>query len=65
MEQVRLGLVGCGQGGVHLAGLLQAHAGCRVTALMDRFPACVGRAVSALGLPNFSPPPQRGEAAPT
>lgn len=47
---VRLGLVGCGKRGVAIGRLFRDHPDCRVTALMDIYPAIAERAAGALEL---------------
>ncbi|MDD5679519.1 MAG: Gfo/Idh/MocA family oxidoreductase [Kiritimatiellae bacterium] len=51
MKNVRLGLVGCGSRGIGVTRLFKAHPDCRITTLMDRFPAIVEQAGKTLELP--------------
>jgi len=52
MRKIRLGLVGCGNRGVGVTDLFKSDPRCEVTALMDRFPACVDVAAEHLKLPD-------------
>lgn len=51
-DVVRLGIVGTGKRGKAVGAEFKALPGCRITALMDRYPACVQSAAEALKLPD-------------
>ena len=49
---MRLGVVGTGRRGIAVGRLFRDHPACRVTALMDLYPAAVQQAAGALALPD-------------
>lgn len=51
-SKVRLGIVGTGKRGCSVGNLFGQLPDCEITALMDRYPACLDRAAAALKLPD-------------